>query len=92
MALDSIDTNGLQNVLAKQKAANIRDGIPSAEKRIEWIDRSIDMLVTHGGRAERSHVSGLRAPLHRFEHIRGYRLVDWAAETLKEAFEILDAP
>ena len=48
MALDSVSSEGMGAVLAKQKAAHIRDGIPSAEKRIEWIDKSIDLLVTHG--------------------------------------------
>ncbi len=47
MALDSIDSHGLQGILSKQKAAHIRDGIPSAEKRIEWLDKAIDLLVTH---------------------------------------------
>ncbi len=48
MALDMISTTGMSGVLARQKAANIRDGIPSVEKRIEWMDKSIDLLVTHG--------------------------------------------
>jgi len=33
--------------LARQKEASIRDGIPTAEKRVEWIDQSIDLLCTH---------------------------------------------
>ncbi|MEL8056333.1 MAG: coniferyl aldehyde dehydrogenase [Pseudomonadota bacterium] len=48
MALDMMSAEGMGEVLAKQKAANIRDGIPSAEQRIAWIDKSIDLLVTHG--------------------------------------------
>ncbi|RAN38393.1 coniferyl aldehyde dehydrogenase [Hyphomonas pacifica] len=48
MALDSASGSGMSTILAKQKAAHIRDGIPSAVKRIEWLDRSIDLLVTHG--------------------------------------------
>jgi coniferyl-aldehyde dehydrogenase len=35
----------MRDVLARQKAAHIKDGPPSAEKRIEWIDRSIGLLV-----------------------------------------------
>jgi coniferyl-aldehyde dehydrogenase len=35
----------MKDVLARQKAAHIKDGPPSAEKRIEWIDRSIGLLV-----------------------------------------------
>jgi coniferyl-aldehyde dehydrogenase len=48
MALGGIATDGMAGVLAKQKAANIRDGIPSLAKRTEWIDKSIDLLATHG--------------------------------------------
>lgn len=38
----------MEAMLAKQKAACIRDGMPPAEKRIEWLDKSIDLLCTHG--------------------------------------------
>ncbi len=48
MALDGIGDDGMRAILAQQKAAHIRDGAPSAEKRIEWLDKSIDLLVTHG--------------------------------------------
>lgn len=48
MALDGLVDSGMGAVLAKQKAANLRDGIPSAETRIEWIDKAIDLLVKHG--------------------------------------------
>lgn len=48
MALDAISADGMGAILAKQKAANIRDGIPSAEQREAWIDKSIDLLATHG--------------------------------------------
>lgn len=48
MALDAAPTTGMNGLLAKQKAAHLRDGIPSVQKRIEWLDRSIDLLATHG--------------------------------------------
>ncbi|MEM9937724.1 MAG: coniferyl aldehyde dehydrogenase [Pseudomonadota bacterium] len=48
MALDMVSADAIGAALAKQKAANIRDGIPSAEKRTEWLDKTIDLLVTHG--------------------------------------------
>ena len=48
MALDSATGSGMSSILSRQKAANLRDGIPSAAKRIEWIDKSIDLLITHG--------------------------------------------
>ena len=48
MALDNVAGTGMSSILSRQKAAHIRDGIPSAAKRIEWIDKSIDLLVTHG--------------------------------------------
>jgi coniferyl-aldehyde dehydrogenase len=37
----------LQSVLAKQRAAHLKDGPPSAEKRIEWLDRAIGIVVGH---------------------------------------------
>ena len=48
MALDGLSADGMGAILAKQKAANIRDGIPSAEQREAWLDKSIDLLATHG--------------------------------------------
>ena len=48
MALDSATGSGMSSILSRQKAAHIRDGIPSVSKRIEWLDKSIDLLVTHG--------------------------------------------
>ena len=48
MALEGGGSAGsMQDILAKQKQAHIRDGIPSAEKRIEWMDRAIGLLVDH---------------------------------------------
>jgi len=37
----------MRDVLARQKQAHIREGAPSAEKRIELIDRAIGLLVGH---------------------------------------------
>ena len=48
MALDGAPGTGMNALLAKQKAAHLRDGIPSVQKRIEWLDKSIDLLATHG--------------------------------------------
>ena len=48
MALDAAPATGMNALLAKQKAAHLRDGIPSVQKRIEWLDKSIDLLATHG--------------------------------------------
>ncbi|MEQ8559372.1 MAG: coniferyl aldehyde dehydrogenase [Henriciella sp.] len=47
MALDGASPDQMSSILAKQKAAHLRDGIPSAEKREEWLDKAIDLLVTH---------------------------------------------
>jgi coniferyl-aldehyde dehydrogenase len=41
------DAASMQALLARQKAANLRDGAPSAEKRIERLDRCIGLLVDH---------------------------------------------
>ena len=46
MALDGLDTaDGMNAALAKQKAAHLRDGIPSAEVRIDRLNRAIGLLV-----------------------------------------------
>jgi len=37
----------MRRVLDIQKKAHLRDGAPSAEKRIEWLDRAIALLVGH---------------------------------------------
>ena len=37
----------MQAILEAQRQAHIKDGPPSAEKRIEWIDRAIGLLVSH---------------------------------------------
>jgi coniferyl-aldehyde dehydrogenase len=37
----------MKSVLEAQKKAHIKDGPPSAEKRIDWIDRAIGLLVGH---------------------------------------------
>jgi coniferyl-aldehyde dehydrogenase len=42
---ETFDTASMQALLARQKAANLRDGAPSAEKRIERLDRCIGLLV-----------------------------------------------
>ena len=48
MALDGTPGSGMRALLDKQKAAHLRDGIPSIAKRTEWLDKSIDLLATHG--------------------------------------------
>lgn len=37
----------MQSILEKQKSAVLREGPPTAERRIEWLDRSIDLVCTH---------------------------------------------
>ncbi|HEX3673887.1 MAG TPA: coniferyl aldehyde dehydrogenase [Rhizomicrobium sp.] len=37
----------MRQVLDAQKKAHLKDGPPSAEKRIEWLDRAIGLLVGH---------------------------------------------
>jgi coniferyl-aldehyde dehydrogenase len=41
------DAASMRALLERQKAANLRDGAPSAEKRIERLDRCIGLLVDH---------------------------------------------
>lgn len=35
----------IRNILDRQKAAHIKDGPPSAERRIDWLDRAIALVV-----------------------------------------------
>jgi coniferyl-aldehyde dehydrogenase len=44
-AVTAHDAASMQAILAKQKAAHLRDGEPTAEKRIERIDRCIGLLI-----------------------------------------------
>jgi coniferyl-aldehyde dehydrogenase len=37
----------MKAVLAAQRAAHLKDGAPSAERRIEWLDRAIGLIVGH---------------------------------------------
>jgi coniferyl-aldehyde dehydrogenase len=37
----------MQAILELQRKAHLKDGAPSAEKRIEWLDRAIALLVGH---------------------------------------------
>jgi coniferyl-aldehyde dehydrogenase len=48
MEFEGGGSSEMKAILSRQKAAHIRDGMPTAEKRIEWIDKSIDLLLTHG--------------------------------------------
>lgn len=54
----------LQQILDRQRAAHFRDGPPSAEKRIEWLTRCIDMLVESRARIEEALAAdfGARSP------------------------------
>lgn len=37
----------MRAVLDRQRAAHLKEGAPSAEKRIDWLDRAIGLLVGH---------------------------------------------
>src|SRR5271154_1628848 len=37
----------MRQILARQRQAHIKDGPPSAEKRIEWLDRAIALVIGH---------------------------------------------
>ena len=53
MALDGLDgSSDMKSILERQKAANIRDGIPGATTRIDWIDRCIGLLVDYKSEIE----------------------------------------
>ena len=42
----------MHGILARQKAAHLRDGAPTAEQRIERIDRCIGLLIDHRAQIE----------------------------------------
>src|SRR5208282_995430 len=44
---DAASIVDLRNVFAAQRAAFLRDGIPTAESRIDRIDRAISLLIDH---------------------------------------------
>ena len=44
-----MDAAAMNALLAKQKAAHLRDGAPSAAQRIERIDRAINLLIDNAG-------------------------------------------
>ena len=46
-AMPSEAETRMNAVLARQRAAYLKEGAPSAEKRIEWLDRAIGLLVGH---------------------------------------------
>ena len=48
MAAEGNALMGMEGLLADQKSAHLRDGIPPLARRIEWLDRAIDLLATHG--------------------------------------------
>ena len=48
------DAASMQALLARQKAAHLRDGPPSADKRIERIERCIGLLVDHRAAIEKA--------------------------------------
>lgn len=53
MQLENQDNQArLTALLASQKKASVEAGMPSAEQRVEWIDKSIDLLLTHHGALE----------------------------------------
>ena len=47
MALEGGGARSMEDILAAQKAANLRDGIPGMEKRIDWLDWCIDLLLDY---------------------------------------------
>ena len=50
-AMPAVEPSDVQSrlnaILAKQRAAHLKEGPPGAEKRIEWLDRAIALLVGH---------------------------------------------
>ncbi len=47
MSPEARETIRMREVLRLQREAHIKNGPPSAEKRIEWLDKAIALLVDH---------------------------------------------
>ena len=45
--MTSADASSMRTLLERQKMACICDGLPSAEQRIERLNKAIDLLITH---------------------------------------------
>jgi coniferyl-aldehyde dehydrogenase len=45
--MSDTNTSSMKEILERQKAGSIREPFPSAEQRIERLDKSIDLLLTH---------------------------------------------
>ena len=70
------------SLLDKQKAANLKDGIPDAARRIDWLDRCISSLVTNKDRI----VDALSEDFgHRSKDQSMFTDVSAAIESLKHA-------
>ncbi len=52
MALEGGQGGGMEIILERQKQAQLREGTPDADKRIDWLDRCIGLLVDHAGEIE----------------------------------------
>jgi coniferyl-aldehyde dehydrogenase len=79
---DSDFQTRMKGVLARQKAAHIKDGPPSAAKRIEWIDRAIGLLVDN----REAIVEALREDFgHRSIHTSQFADVSGSIGPLKHA-------
>src|SRR5262249_6544487 len=37
----------MRDILARQRQAHVKEGPPSAARRLEWLDRAINLLVGH---------------------------------------------
>jgi len=48
------DTAQMNAILARQKAAHLRDGAPSLAKRIDWLNRCIGLLVDYSDEIEQA--------------------------------------
>lgn len=50
MTSHTTDLATMTDILNRQKAKNISEGAPSAAKRIEWMDKSVDLLLSYNER------------------------------------------
>lgn len=83
MALDGLDTDaGMQAALEKQKAAHLRDGAPTAEQRIDRLDRAIGLLVDFQDEIEEALVKDFG---HRSQDASRFTDVSSSISALKHA-------
>ncbi len=90
MSDEARETLRMQSVLQLQRQSHLKNGPPSAEKRIEWLDQAIALLVDHQGRHRRSAARRFRPPLCPLDAVHRRVWLHRPAETRQGASPQMD--